>query len=96
MNVNRLYIVKIYVNFIDQIENDLTWYKEGRYIKQALVYHDDERDYIDLISGEHYKLGLVPINEVLDISFKKQDMTKKKILKSINKAMLLRKKEEDK
>ena len=111
MNVNRVYAATIYVNIQCQNNGKYTT-RQGKYLKMSLVYHDEYNDYIDLISGEKYELGLEdtypgdmyiylkhglkPVNEVYNISFKKQDMPKKKILKSISNAILLNKKEDDK
>jgi len=108
MNVNRLYEVQINIVF-DEIPGE---FREGRFLKNTIVYHDDNGQYIDLISGEIYKLGigdadlgdmyiylkkgLIPITNVCDVSFKKMDMPKKKILRKLANAKLLNKKEDDK
>ena len=107
VNVNRVYIAKIFIN----IKRTL-YEKEGKYLKKTIVYHNDFNRYVDLISGEEYKLGLeytypgdmyiylkdglIPVANVLDVSFKKKNMPKKKILKNINKVILLNEKEDDK
>ncbi len=110
MNVNRIYVAKIYVTTAMKVEGDQC-HMEGTFLKNALVYHDGYGNYIDLVSEENYdygimhtfpgemyiyvKGGLRPICDVLDVSFKKEDMPKKKILRNINKAILLKKKKED-
>lgn len=110
MNVNRIYIAKIYVTTAMNVEG-YQYHMEGRFLKNALVYHDEYGYYIDLVSEEKYDYGLThtfpgemyiyakdvlrPIRDVLDISFKKEDMPKKKILRNINKAILLKKKKEE-
>ena len=53
----------------------------------------------DTYLGEMYiylKNGMIPITEAFDITFKKMDMPKRRILKKINGAKLLSKKEDDK
>lgn len=112
MNVNRLYVAQIYVNYECKLESDLLFYRRGKYLKNALVYHDDYHDYIDMISGEKYKLGiegtdlgdmyinlqngLRPVNEVFDVQFKRTNMGKRRILKNLCNSKLLNKKEDDK
>ena len=116
MNVNRLYVAQINIVF-EEIPGPIRGIireveVKGKFIKNAIVYHDDNGRYIDLISGEKYKLGigdtnlgdmyiyikegLIPITKVYDISFKKMDMPAKKILKRICKAKLLNEKEDNK
>ena len=111
VNVNRVYVATIYVNIEYQINGRYT-NRQGKYLKMSLVYHDEYNNYIYLISGEEYELGicdtypgdmyinlkhgLKPINEVYNVSFKKHDMPKRKILKSISNAVLLNEKEDDK
>lgn len=105
MNVNRLYAANIYVNceYTYLSEGELSL--KGRFIKKSIIYHDDYNNYIDLISGEKYKLGiddtflgdmyinlkegLIPIDEYYGISFDKEEMPKKKIIKKLSNANLL-------
>lgn len=116
MNVNRLYVAQINIVF-EEIPGSIRGrFREteikGRFLKYAIVYHDDNGRYIDLISGENYKLGigdtdlgdmyiylkkgLMPITEVYDVDFKRNDMSKKRILKTLYSSKLLNKKEDDK
>ena len=110
MNVHRLYIASIYICYISKLDG-YDFFKEGKFLKNAIVYHDDEK-YIDLLSGEKYKIGLdnsyvgqmyvnlkrglIPIFDYYDLEFKKDNMSKRRILKIISKAELLNKKEDDK
>lgn len=112
MNVNRLYVAQIYVNCHYQILDDLTIDRKGIFVKNAVVYHDGFNKYIDLVSGEKYKLGiydtslgnmyislnngLIPISKVYDVNFDRCNMSKKKIVKKLAKSKLLNKKEDDK
>lgn len=112
MNVNRLYVAQIYVNYHYEILKDLTIERKGKFVKNAVVYHDEYNRYIDLISGEKYKLeindtylgnmyiclnnGLIPIDRVFDVNFDRCNMSRKKIVKNLSKSKLLNKKEDDK
>jgi len=105
MNVNRLYVASIYINFFDEALPENKTNVKGMFLKKAIVYHDDWNNYIDLISGEKYKLGidntflgdmyiylkdgLIPIDRYYDISFDKDEMPKKKIVKKLSNANLL-------
>ncbi|MBQ8192960.1 MAG: hypothetical protein IJZ46_02700 [Bacilli bacterium] len=44
----------------------------------------------------YLKKGLMPITEVYDVDFKRNDMRKKRILKTLYSSKLLNKKEDDK
>jgi len=112
MNVNRVYVVVIFVNTHYKIEDDLTISRKGSYVKITSVYVNNYDEYIDLESGEKYKIGLsstflgemyinfryglVPIREIPDIKFDKSNMSKKRILKTLSNSKLLNKKEDDK
>lgn len=110
MNVSRLYVASIYVCHSCKFDG-LYYFKDGKFLKSAVVYHDGHR-YIDLLSGEKYRLGinnsdvgdmyinlkreLIPIHDYYDLDFKKDNMSKRRILKKLSKAKLLNKKEDDK
>lgn len=112
MNINRVYAVVIFVNNQYQIEDDLTIFRKGKYVKITAVYVNDYNEYIDLESGEKYEIGLsstflgdmyinlkygmIPIVEIPDVKFEKNNMSKKRILKKLSNSKLLNKKEDDK
>ena len=102
----------IFVNTDYQLEDNLTISRKGLYVKISAVYTDKYGRYIDLESGEIYKLGikntflgdmyinikygLVPVREIPDVEFKKVNMSKKRIIKKLSNSTLLNKKEDDK
>ena len=112
VNINRLYVAQIYVNYHYKILDDLTIDRKGKFVKNAVVYHDEFNRYIDLISGESYKLGiydtylgnmyiyldngLIPINRIYDVKFDRCNMSRKRIIRTLSKSKLLNKKEDDK
>lgn len=112
VNVNRLYVAQIYVNYYYKVLDDLTIDRKGMFVKNAVVYYDKFNRYIDLVSGEKYKLGiydtylgnmyiclndgLIPISRIYDVNFDRCNMSKKKIVKILAKSKLLNKKEDDK
>lgn len=96
-NVNSIYLCDIYQVF-DVILNkkeDTTTFM-GSFVKKALVYRDDFGYFVDLNTGEKYyskgkcigdfyvslKHNLIPVSSFID--YKKENMSKKKILKKYN------------
>ena len=74
MNVNRLYVAQIYVCTKAELDLESFGSKyglpycikkwEGKFCKPAIVYHSEDNHYIDLGTGEKYKLGFDDINDV--------------------------------
>lgn len=112
VNVNRLYVAQIYVNYYYKVLDDLTIDRKGMFVKNAVVYYDKFNRYIDLVSGEKYKLGiydtylgnmyirlndgLIPISRIYDITFENENMSRKRIVRTLSNSKLLNKKEDDK
>ena len=112
MNIEGLYLARIYVNTYYRIEKDLTIARKGSYVKTTIVFRNDDDEYVDLESDEKYKsgignsflgdmyislnYGLIPIRDIPNFNFNKRNMSKRRILKKISEAELLNKKEDDK
>ena len=110
MNVNRLYVAQIYI-ITKKEEDEGFVYTEGEFVKQAIVYHYRNNKYIDLISDEIYKiqaqnakvgemiinlqLGLIPVNENVDVKFDRTNMCKKRILKNLSNSKLLNEEDDE-
>lgn len=100
MNVNGVYKCHVYVKNGEHETNDKT-YDYGIFVKETLVISGSSKNYyIDLKTGETYRFcdvskasigemyingefGLVPYNDV--IYCKKENMSKRKILRKYNK-----------
>ena len=111
MNVNRVYVAQIFVNSKCEVEDDLTISREGTYVKSVIVYRKRNGKYVDFVSGEVYKTnmddisvgdmyinfecGLIPINQIFNVNFDKENVSKKRILKTLSNSMLLNNKKED-
>ena len=57
MNINNVYVAKIYVKTAKNIDNDLEWIHEGQFVKDGIVYEKIGSMYpvyIDLESGKIY------------------------------------------
>lgn len=79
-------------------------------VKETTVYHTKSDRYIDFETKEKYKLGIngdlkagdmyinleCGLKPILNINFEKNNMSRKKILKTLFKSQLLNKKEDDK
>ena len=96
MNVNRVYIAKVYVNSSYDFLAPGVYRMHGSFVKPAVVYHRIDGKYLDLDSKEVYrtntdgKLGEMFVNTAVLIPFydavestklKKENLSKKKILK---------------
>ena len=72
MNTNRLYLAYIYVTInVDWKGNNIL--RNGKFIKMAVVYHNEYDEYIDVKSGEKYKKGIKHVYDEGDmfINFEK-------------------------
>lgn len=112
MNTNRLYLATINIvvkveckgdfknTYADFLKNSFVYHNEyNDYIdiKSGEKYKKGIEDtwnagdmYID------FKKRLIPVNEIPELNFKRENMSKRRILKKISSASLLSKKEEDK
>ena len=84
-------------------------YVRGVFVKNTIVYHTRNDHFIDLESKEKYRLGISKVVNTGDmyislesgfkpvnINFKKNNMSRKRILMSLSNNKLLNKKEDDK
>lgn len=85
-------------------------YVRGIPVKETIVYHTKSDRYIDFETKEKYKLGIngvlkmgdmyinleCGLKPILNINFEKNNMSRKRILKTLSNSKLLNKKEDDK
>ena len=95
MNVNRVYACQVYINNNYDFLAPGVYRMYGNFVKNAFVYYRRDGKYVDLLSKEIYGTSLdgsfkemfvntetlIPLCEIIDIKVKKENLSKKKILK---------------
>lgn len=97
MNVNRVYIADIFIYHGRKYDNGKVTFSS--FVKQAVVYHIANEEYVDLFTKEKYKFnnddikygdlyinfknGLKPIQSELEEKFDKLNVSKRKIKKKL-------------
>ena len=98
MNINRVYACQIYMNNRYDFLGPGIYRMYGDFVKNAIVYHRRDGKYVNLLSNEVYGTNLdgsfkemfvntgtmKPICDVMDLNIKKENLSKKRILKLLN------------
>lgn len=112
MNINRLFIASIYVNYKYNEVNAVEYDMFGKFVNYRIVYHNYLNQWVDLYSrriyktslddtriGERYislKEGLIPLTEHSNIDIKGNRISRKKLIRKLSNVNLLNKREDDK
>ena len=110
MNVKRIYVCHIYCNIKYDFLAPGIYRMYGNFVKNALVYHRRDGKYADLLSNEVYGTDLdgcfkemfvnrgtlIPLCEVIDLNIKRENLSKKKILKLLREEAVKREGEVEK